>query len=59
MVLLIAFNYVLPPITLGRYPTIQQCKLNRSAWVELVTRHPHMNDVTLICRDLDMVEKAH
>jgi hypothetical protein len=59
MVLLIAFTYVLPPITLGRYQTIQQCELDRSALVELVTRHPNMNDVTLMCRDLDMAEKAH
>ena len=60
MVLLIAFTPVLPPITLGRYPTIQQCELNRAAFVELVARHPTMNDVTLICRDLYMqAERTH
>ena len=60
MVLLIAFTYVLPPITLGRYPTIQQCELNCAAFVELVARNPAMNDVTLICRDLHMrAERTH
>lgn len=54
MVLLLAFTYVLPPVPLGRYPTIEQCELDRAAFVELVTRNPAMSDVTLICRNVDM-----
>jgi len=60
MVLLVVFTYVLPPITLGRYPTIEQCELNRAAFVEQVIRNPRMSDETLICRDLDMpAERRH
>jgi hypothetical protein len=53
MVLLVAFTYVLPPITLGHYPTVQQCELNRAALVEQAPRNPTMSDITFICRDLD------
>jgi hypothetical protein len=60
MVLLVAFTYVLPPIPLGRYPTIEQCELDRAAFVEQFIRNPRMSDVTLVCRDLDMpAERRH
>jgi len=60
MVLLLAFTYVLPPVPLGRYPTIEQCELNRAAFVEQFTRNPAMRDVTLICRNVAMpAERGH
>jgi hypothetical protein len=53
MVSLIAFTlYVLPPVPLGSYSTIQQCELGRSALVEQITRNPNMSEVTLICQNL-------
>jgi hypothetical protein len=57
MVLLLAFTYVLPPVPLGRYPTIEQCELNRAAFVEQLIRNPAMRDVTLICRNVAMPAK--
>jgi hypothetical protein len=49
MVLLVAITlHVLPPVTLGRYSTIQQCELDRAALVEQITRNPNMSEVTLI-----------
>jgi hypothetical protein len=55
MVLLAAVTlYVLPPVPLGHYSTIQQCELERGALLEQITQHPTMSEVTLFCRDLDM-----
>lgn len=54
MVSLVAFTlYVLPPVPLGRYSTIQQCELDRSALVEQIARKPNMSEVTLICQNLE------
>jgi hypothetical protein len=54
MVSLVAITlYVLPPVPLGRYSTIQQCELDRSALVEQIARNPNMSEVTLVCQNLD------
>jgi hypothetical protein len=55
MVLLVAVTlYVLPPVTLGRYSTIQQCELDRAALVEQFVRNPTMmSEVTVICQNID------
>jgi hypothetical protein len=31
MIILVAFLYVIPPVTLGRYPSRQQCELDRAS----------------------------
>jgi hypothetical protein len=31
MIILVAFLYVIPPLTPGRYPSRQQCKLDRDS----------------------------
>ena len=53
MVLLVAITlYVLPPVALGHYSTIQQCELNRAALVEQFNP-TMMREVNLICQNID------
>jgi hypothetical protein len=58
MVLLLAFNlYVLPPVMLGRYSTIQQCELDRVALGEQITQNLALSEITFVCRDLTRAGK--
>jgi hypothetical protein len=56
MVSLVAITlYVLPPVPLGRYSTVQQCESNRAALIEQVIQNPTMmSEVTLVCQNLDI-----
>ena len=55
MAVLVTFFYVIPlTLTLGHYPTRQQCELDRMALLEKAVRDPKMRDMNLICLGPDM-----
>jgi hypothetical protein len=54
MVFLVAFMYVIPPLTLGHYPTHQQCEQDRAAWIKESNRYPTMSNVILVCLGPDI-----
>jgi hypothetical protein len=61
MVLLVAVTlYVLPPVTVGRYSTMQKYESARAALVAEMARHSNMSEVTLICQnEHGQAERGH